>query len=282
MQNNNFNTSQQIDVVFSVDDAYADYALVTMYSITKSNKTFKKIHFHVITNDMNDSNQSMIKAMERNVPNICVDFIFIDIEIFINFPLNIKHISPIVYGKFVIANALKDIDRVLYLDADTIIFHDLLDLWETNLEGKCIAGSHKPYINTQFPGYKEFIGLKKDSTYINAGVMLMNLKRIRELKMTEKLLKNAVKLRDIVRIQDQDIINITFRNEIVNVSKRYNYTDSDRREGELNANEVVIVHFNTPNKPWNNDFIVDDTNESFAKKYLEYKHEVEAILSDMS
>lgn len=274
MGNSNFYTIQQIDIVFSIDDIYVNHVLVTMHSIIKNNKSFKKIHFHIITNDISYNNQNMIKTMEKSNPEVCVDFIFIDIRRFMDFPINIKHITSITYGRFLAADILDDLDRVLYLDADVIVLGDLSELWNAKIQNKCIAGSHKQYINKQFPGYKESIGLERNNTYINTGVMLMNLSRIRQLNKTQELLINAKKLKDIVRIQDQDIINITFNGEITRVHKKYNYTDSDRREGSLGEDEIVIVHFNTRNKPWSNDFMSDDTNKTFAKKYLEYQHEI--------
>jgi lipopolysaccharide biosynthesis glycosyltransferase len=266
----------RIDIVFGIDEAYVEPLMVVAYSVVKNNKTFDEIGFHILTGGLSDTSRQEIRSFERIFSHISFDFSIIDDSTFRNFPLNIKHIAPIAYGRFLIPIIFQDADKMLYLDADLIVLGDLGELWATDTREYCAAGSHKQYINDQFPGYKELIGLNEDSTYINSGVMLLNLKRMRRLDMTQRLLSNAQSLRDIVRIQDQDIINVTLNNEITRFDKKYNYTDSDRREGTLPDEAIVIAHFNTGNKPWLKDFVLDKTNETFARYYQELSREVEA------
>ncbi|NCO10632.1 glycosyltransferase family 8 protein [Candidatus Saccharibacteria bacterium] len=266
--------NDRIDIVFGIDALYVNPLIVAAYSIIKNNTTFEEIFFHIITGGIPNEEQRTIRQLEKDFPGVSVDFAVVDEGLFGEFPLHIKHISPIAYGRFLAADLFGHLDRALYLDADVLILSDLSELWNTNVQNTCIAGSHKAYINRQFPGYKESIGLEKDSTYINSGVMLMNLYRIRMLGKTQELLVNAKKLKNIVRIQDQDIINITFREDIKRIHKKYNYTDSDRRERTLSDREVCIVHFNTRNKPWDSEFISDETNEFFSKEYLRYQNEI--------
>ncbi len=266
--------SNRLDIVFGIDNNYVGPLLVSAYSVMKNNTTFNEVFFHIITSGISPINQQKIRKMETVFSGVHVDFSIVDEEMFMEFPLHIKHISAIAYGRFLIPDIFTNLDKVLYLDSDILVLDDLYKLWETNIDSACVAGSHKSYITTQFPGYKESIGLNAESTYINSGVMLMNLTRMRKLNMTHKLLHNAKSLKDIVKIQDQDIINITFRDEIATFHKKYNYTDSDRREGSFKENDVVIAHFNTGNKPWNSDFVKDETNKVFYEKYLEYQREI--------
>lgn len=266
-------SSPRIDIVFAIDDGYTNPVVVTAYSVIKNNVTFGLLCFHIINNGLSDVHKKQIKELE-NFSGVSVDFTEIDDKQFYEFPSNIRHISPIAYSRFLTAELYPQLDTVLYLDADILVLTDLGELWATQTSSKCIVGAHKAYINKQFPGYKRSIGLQSQSTYVNSGVLVMNLRRIRKLRKTQQLLKNAKDLKDIVRIQDQDIINITFQGEIARFHKKYNYTDSDRREGSLTNHEVAIVHFNTRNKPWGNDFKADETNRSFAEKYQEYHHEI--------
>lgn len=268
-------TPNRIDIVFGIDEAYVEPLILVAYSVAKNNKMFDEIGFHILTGGLSDASRQKIRSLERTFPHVHFGFSVIDDNAFRNFPLNIKHISPIAYGRFLIPTIFQDMDTMLYLDADLIVLGDLGELWATDIREHCAAGSHKQYINDQFPGYKESIGLDEDSTYINSGVMLLNLRRMRELNMTQRLLSNAQSLKDIVRIQDQDIINVTLANEIARFDKKYNYTDSDRREGALPDEAIVIAHFNTDNKPWLKDFTPDATNKTFARYYQELRREVE-------
>ena len=53
--------------------------------------------------------------------------------------------------------------------------------------------------------------MSSDEIYINGGVMLLNLGKLRKDHMSTKLLNNTIKLAEQIEYQDQDIINITFR-----------------------------------------------------------------------
>jgi len=61
-----------------------------------------------------------------------------------------------------------DLDRILSLDVDTIVAKDISELWELPIDDYWIAGAREPYKS-------QFYDL-----YINCGVMLMNLKKLRE------------------------------------------------------------------------------------------------------
>ena len=66
-------------------------------------------------------------------------------------------------------------DRVLYLDADTVVPGDLAELWETDVEGY------------EFAAVRDFYGkIFLGPGYFNAGVMLFNLARIRKTRLFEK------------------------------------------------------------------------------------------------
>ena len=54
--------------------------------------------------------------------------------------------------------------------------------------------------------YKENLGLNKQNIYINAGVLLLNLKKFRQDNICELLMNNTNKFQNIIKYQDQDII----------------------------------------------------------------------------
>ena len=256
-----------MNLVFSADDKYTKYLSVAILSILENNTSKSNINFYVLTADISKNSQEMLRALTNKYDGVTMQFIFIDDTMFSGFPLNIKHIIKETYFRYLIADVLPEVEKALYLDVDILVLGDLYELWATDIENFFIAGSHKEYFTKEFPGYKEKIGLAEDDIYINAGVILMNLERIRRFNKVQELFDNTKKLKDIIRIQDQDIINITFNKGIKDISNIYNYTESDRRGVSRQNDEVIIVHFNTGNKPWNLDFQYSDTNRYFADKY---------------
>lgn len=121
----------------------------------------------------------------------------------------------------VYAPELLPIDKVLYLDVDTIICDSLAELWNTNLDGKWLAwcpewrGNWKPYGNM----------------YFNFGVALMNLAEMREDNVTRRLVH--ILNTEYCLYNEQDAMNkIMPRHKCVEMPVRYNecfccgYTDN--------------------------------------------------------
>lgn len=269
-----------MNIAFSANDAYASHLGIALLSILDNNLNEHAISFYVLTADISVDHQRMLSSLVALYPNTAISFVVVDSHMFEDVPLNIKHITKESYFRFVIADVLPNLNKILYLDVDILVLADLGELYEINIDDYFIAGSHKDYFTKEYPGYKTTIGLQEDDIYINSGVMLLNLDKIRQYDKVKELFENTKKLKNIIRIQDQDIINITFNKVIKNFSDVYNYTESDRRNNKRDSEAIVIVHFNTGNKPWNIDFQLTDTNAYFVNKYRQYSQRFLQIITN--
>lgn len=261
--------SQDIAVAFAINDGYVDWLGVTIISILEGNRqsTFR---FFVLSSDITEASKNKLLALGTIYKNFQITYIALDDTVFEDFPLRIKHISKEAYFRYVLPDVLPDYDKILYLDSDVLVLGTIEPLWNTSLENYLIAGSHKPYIAVQFPGYRESLGLSRDDLYINSGVMLMNLAEIRKSHKVAELFENTIRLKGIIKIQDQDVINITFKKKIKPVSNIYNYTTKDRTEKTQKNEAVVIVHFNTANKPWKYNYRSIKEDKYFVELYNRY------------
>ena len=128
-------------------------------------------------------------------------------------------------------------DRVIYLDLDTMVQGDLSELWNMDLQGKEIAG----VVDTHVEDEHNTPYIENPSVYINSGVMLMDLKRLRENYTTEKMdhLLHTWPL----RYPDQDCINLTC--DIMQIDCKWN-------SGYATAfSEHPIISHPVHCKPWN-------------------------------
>ena len=102
---------------------------------------------------------------------------------------------------------LPEEDRVLWLDIDTIVNTDITDLFGTELDGCYVAAVEEP------------IRSKDPFLYYNAGVMVMDLKKLRD-GMADLLIRyvNRVDL----RFPDQDVINLLCQGRIKPISPYWN------------------------------------------------------------
>lgn len=116
------------------------------------------------------------------------------------------------------------VDKMLWLDCDTIIDADISDLFNVNIEGY------------YFAGVKEVSKCKDGFSYINTGVLLMNLDKIRRDGIDDKLiwLLNSERM----DLPDQDAINLIAQGRILFLPSEYNvcsFTEPPER--------IKIYHF---------------------------------------
>ena len=138
-----------------------------------------------------------------------------------------------------------DLDKILWLDVDTIVQDNIDKLWDLDISDYYFAGSLEP------------IKSKSGSPYINAGVMMINLKKLRDDKM-DAILIEALNNK-VYEFADQDCINDICRNKILTIPSEYNANDFTEPcehvrirhfANELRWREKPIV-YQYRNKNWN-------------------------------
>jgi len=233
-----------ISICFCINDKYAQYLGVVLTSILLNNqKTAFK--FYVLSSDISEENKNILNTLKKTYKNFEIFYINIDKNRFKDFKINIDYISIETYYRYILADVIPNEDRILYLDVDLVVNNELKDLWNTNINDYYCAAVKD--INFDTEKYKKCIGMNDTEEYINAGVILFNLKKLREDNISEKYFKNNEIYKDKIKYQDQDIINITLGNKIKIIDSIYNFTRNDKTK---NCNDAVIIHFVGAKKPW--------------------------------
>lgn len=123
-------------------------------------------------------------------------------------------------------------DKILYLDADLLCLGSLNELWKMDCDYICMAESHKfGDIQAKAHGHLKY-GL--------SGVMLMNLKNLRDIKFTQKALI-PFKLELPVWCHEESIINHKFYDKIKFIDRKYNYCY--HRDYAQPIDNPLILHF---------------------------------------
>ena len=172
------------------------------------------------------------------------------------------------FYRLLLPEILDSEDRCLYLDGDLAIRSDLSDLYETDMEERYLAGvpdclCHSEDNRSHVTAHHIPFGF-----YINAGVMLMNLEKMRKDKLYDRMMRLGASAE--YPYFDQDIINYSCEGKVKLVDKRFNVFPGDTPEvlAHLRRNipeyagcfwedalsDPAIVHFVGPKKPW-----IDDT-----------------------
>jgi lipopolysaccharide biosynthesis glycosyltransferase len=214
------------------------------------------IRFFLLTNQTLSQQDRM--TLSAIFPECNIHFVDVDASGFTWAPLNRPHISVVTYYRLNMHKLLPaDIERVIYIDSDTIAVDSLQKLWNIDIGSKPIAGCADEGGVTQ----SIRLNLPPSHKYFNAGVLIFNLAELRK----SKLLDDAAKVyqareKDII-LQDQDLLNIIFCDltymlplkwNINNIMFAYSYIRPSYHVDD--AREAVadpgIIHFTGRIKPW--------------------------------
>ncbi len=218
------NGTTPINIVFITDLAYIIPTNASINSIIKNKSKTTKINIYVIGVNLTEILKNHIEKQSRNNTNI---------EVILKksggngLPKNTIY-NPIIsradYIKFYLPSILDKLDKVIYLDSDTIVLKDLTALYNIDLEDNYI-GAADDWQSTWYDN--------RDARFFNNGVMLMNLKKMREDNIESKLLENK-KNDKINRFITEDAFNITMQGKVKPISLKY-----DTFGVEYNRNNIL-------------------------------------------
>jgi lipopolysaccharide biosynthesis glycosyltransferase len=172
-------------------------------------------------------------------------------------------IPATMWYRIYLPELLPDVDKILYLDADTIAVDALHDLWATDISEHYVAAVtnvFEPWNRV----YPIALGLPDEESYFNSGVLLMNLAAMRRDDATTALRDYAFSApSNRLAWGDQDALNVVLSAKRVRLHPRWNFMNSvaifPEAEELLGADAVreartspAIRHFEGPsiNKPW--------------------------------
>lgn len=209
----------EMNIFFSSDDNYARHLGVAMYSLMIHNQNVEKINFFVVDNHISEENRSRLEEIVRNYKNSKLSFINYDLyaqklQLDMPWPISIS-----AYARLFLAEMLPlEVNRVLYLDCDMVVNHDLSELWNFNLHGHCV-GAVQDQVN---PKIKESVGLLSTDQYFNSGLLLVDLIRWRELKIGNQALSFICRHQGKVIHHDQGVLNGLLYNDWIRLPLKYN------------------------------------------------------------
>jgi len=260
-----------VNIAFCINDGYVPQLITVLVSIMHNIRN-RDVHAYVFSSDITSESRAKITKLCSGLKNLEIDFVHIDADAACNLPRNIDYISAETYYRYLIADALPQLDKILYLDADIVVNGDLGPLYDTDVSSNIIAGARDAYIDDI--KHKSSIGFKDSDLYVNAGVLLMNLDRIRTDKMAAVWIAATTDLADKIKFQDQDVINITCRGQIGEFDSIYNYTSHNIRTEPKKFRHAVIIHYTGSNKPW-----LPDSRHKMRGIYQKYQNKAEKIMT---
>ncbi len=208
-----------LNVLFSSDNAYAQHLGAAMCSLLEHNAEFKTINIYIIENNIAQDAREKLIAITRAYANANIFWIPFEAwekQLKLNM---ISHISISSYARLFVASMLPlCVDRVLYLDCDMIVTGSLLDFWNTDLAGNVLGA-----VQDQVGGpNKTGVGMAEDEPYFNAGMLLIDLEKWRQLQIGEKCLRFIEEHGGRVPHHDQGTLNGVLKGQWLRLPLAYN------------------------------------------------------------
>lgn len=243
--------NNRINILLSIDDNYVIHFKDLLTSLIDYNKN-ELFNIYLIY-DKSLSNQSLdnIKDFCKLFNNINLNPLSFDNNF--DFPISIDYISVCTYFRLFVPYILpENVDRLLYLDCDIIINGSIKELYNMNLNDNVIGAAKNMisiYTIKKFEKSIKKLNLKNNDNYVNAGVLLIDVKRYKEFISKEEIYDYIINNKDKLSFQDQDVINLLFQEHIEFIDSKYNYQINN--QPYVDINNPIIIHYSERIKPWN-------------------------------
>lgn len=237
-----------IPIFFSTDNNYLPFLDVAIRSLIANASKDYKYQIVVLNTGLDKDKTDKIKKLEND--NFKIEFADISYaikDIKDKLPIE-QHFALATWYRLFIESLFPEYDKILYLDCDIVVLGDISQLYNTDLEGNYIAGVIENFIlhSPIFSYYtKEAVGIDSKE-YINAGIMIIDLKKFRENNI-EKRFVNFINTYNFDVIDpDQSYINYLCHGHIKYLPFEWNRTPLENVECE----NPKIVHYALGFKPW--------------------------------
>lgn len=117
--------------------------------------------------------------------------------------------TPIGLARMALTKILPDIDKILSIDADTVVLRDIGDIWDIDMGGAYFMAAKEPILSGQ-----------RHMLYTNAGVTMFDLAALRQSMMDDAMIEELNSRK--YTLVGQDVMNILCRGRIKELPSEFN------------------------------------------------------------
>ncbi len=239
-----------IAVVLSADEGYAMPLATALRSIVESYHGRCEIKAYILHDSIVEKTKGRIVRSLLNYP-IRIHWLPVDLAAFQEYS-TCSHISTTTFARLLIPEVLPPcVSKVIYLDADILVFGDLRALWRTSLNGHPVGAVPDELDELRKTGDTRVVNMPAVRNYFNAGIMLIDVLSWREKGITARAIKYLQQFPSSP-FSDQDALNVACDGCWKLLDKRWNVQNNSKLAVGRKAYgpRPNIVHFVTRHKPW--------------------------------
>lgn len=249
-----------IHIALTITPSYVRFCSVTMMSAMRNNP-IRALAFHILAKGLSEHDQQTLRELAAHYEDqVC--FYNVEDKMLRGYTIRWegKRLPMVVFYRCLLASILPtDVQRVLYIDCDTLILSDLSPLWNAPLDDHPLAAVADEPVEIN-PAHAQRLQYEVSDNYFNGGVILFNLDYWRKHNLEETCRDFYQKYPERIRYNDQDLLNGLFHKSRILLPARWNVQSNFYRRKKVNRYQdnqdflqamlhPGILHYSS-RKPW--------------------------------
>ena len=209
-----------LTVLYTANDGYLPYLGISLVSLLQNNPE-EQVRVYAVLSEAKKDNLDKLNSIRTRYSNL--DLRIIDGAPYI---ARMKKLKMIQYRQTFVPNLRlffteyidRDVDRLLYLDSDTLVVGSLHELFAMDMGGNCVG----VVLDSLTGAYKHRLGYREEEPYFNSGVLLIDVAQWNRCHCTEELFRMIERGDNIHANPDQDCLNLLLHEKIQVLPPEFN------------------------------------------------------------
>lgn len=210
-----------MNIAYHSSDSYSPVLGTSIVSLLANNKDIDEINIYVIEDHISEQNKRRLNDMVTQYNRTLFFIPMPDMNKSQNLGLKEVRSDWIFnsYCRLYLDQILpENVEKVLYLDSDVLVLDNLSELWNIDMQGKCVAAVCDALSNE----YYEMLGMSKTSHYCNSGMQLQDLKMWKEQKIGDCVREYVHKSGGYIFFMEQTVFNVVLQDNILLLPPKFN------------------------------------------------------------
>lgn len=264
-----------VPICFAANSSFIPFTAVMIRSVIANSNTDDNYDIIILHTDVDAGSIEKTVSLADGHENVSVRFLDIteyvgELDLFTGSVYTGTKYSREAYYRLLIPSLMPTYDKVLYFDGDMVATSDVAELYHTtDMTGYMLASSrdYAGISNCYIEGddrrhYRSVtLGIKNIDDYFISGMLIFNVSEFNKRYTGAELMAFCASRE--WRQHDQDVLNVITQDHLLLVDGGWDYLEDLgsmkhlparlKREYEASAQNIKILHFAGPRKPWRNN-----------------------------
>ncbi|MBQ2639507.1 MAG: glycosyltransferase family 8 protein [Bacilli bacterium] len=209
-----------MNILYTLNDKFVPQVAAGICSICENNKRERNINFYLISDGISNDNKNKLVEFGRTYNRKVIIKELGDLNKYFDFDFDTLGWNNVILARILMGKLLpKKVERLIYLDGDTIVRSSLKKLWNFNLGDNILGMSIEPTVDKKRTVDLDLV----NRPYYNSGVLLVDLRKWREENCEQTIIEYYKSKQGLLFAADQDAINGALKDKIKTISPKYNF-----------------------------------------------------------